>query len=144
MILLGLDSSGLVMAQLGRAQISLAMVPIVFRVIAMTGALLDLAWLWRRLDAIGLAWMLGVQLYHLYHRSERLDWLSSVWLGLDSSSYWATLGWTTDMTGCCLVWLDCGAAWMQLAWLGCWEFGFTTAQKGLTWIPVVWQWKRPA
>jgi hypothetical protein len=69
------------MAQLGRARISLAMVPIVFRVIAMTGAPLGLAWLWRRLDAIGLAWILEVQ---------------------------------------------------------------GTAQKGLTWIPVVWQWKRPA
>jgi len=58
------------MAQLGRARISLAMVPIVFRVIAMTGAPLGLAWLWRRLDAIGLAWILEVR---LYHRSERLD-----------------------------------------------------------------------
>ncbi len=52
---LGLDSSGLAMAQLGRAQISLAIVTIVFRVIAMTGAPLGLPWLWRRLDAIGLA-----------------------------------------------------------------------------------------
>jgi len=78
---IGLDFSGLAMAQLGRAIISLAMVPIVFRVIAMTGAPLGLAWLWRRLDAIGLAWILEVQ---------------------------------------------------------------GTAQKGLTWIPVVWQWKRPA
>jgi hypothetical protein len=41
---LGLDSSGLAMAQLGRARISLAMVPIVFRVIDMTGAQLGLAW----------------------------------------------------------------------------------------------------
>ena len=36
----------------------------------MTEAPLGLAWLWRRLDAIGLAWILEVR---LYRRSERLD-----------------------------------------------------------------------
>ena len=36
----------------------------------MTEAPLGSSWLWRRLDAIGLAWLLGVR---LYHHSERLD-----------------------------------------------------------------------
>jgi len=87
------------------------MVPIVFRVIDMTGAPLGLAWLWRRLDAIGLAWILEVR---LYHRSERLD--------LDSGSL------AVETPGSERLDLDSGSLAVETPGL---------ARFGLAWISVV-------